>query len=152
VPKQVIDVTLGDQKRNLIIKPTDREVIYTADDVEQMIDATVEAIIDGIKNGEEVGIHGFGYLSLYKKPERRLRRVDNGEWGVVPEHFALKFDSGKNLRMATAVYNAKMKDGDNPFYIDDEVLEDLDEDPSESLAVEEDMPNDDAADGGDVIG
>ena len=130
IPKQVLRVSLGDRSTSLSIKPYDKEVIYTVEDVECILEALLTAIVDGMKNGEETFLYGFGTFAPKLRAARRVVRVDNGEWADIKEHYVPVFESGKDMRMAAAVYNARVNEGDNPFYVDDE-LGDIDLDSPE---------------------
>ncbi len=128
LPKQTMQVTLGDRSTSFSIKPLDRDVLYTVDDVEVVLDAILTAIVDGMKNGEETFLLGFGCFSPKLRAARSLRHVQTGETVSVREHYVPHFESGKDLRIATAIYDARLEEGANPFYVDDDPGEyDLDD-------------------------
>lgn len=142
IPKQVLRVSLGDRSTSLSIKPYDKEVIYTVEDVECILDALLTAIVEGMKNGEETFLYGFGTFAPKLRAARRVVRVDNGEWADIKEHYVPSFESGKDLKMAAAVYNARVNEGENPFYVDDDLddmdLDDPDGDTEEMTGVDAD--------------
>jgi nucleoid DNA-binding protein len=129
LPKQTMTVTLGDRSTSFSIKPLDKDVIYTVDDVEVVLDAVLTAIVEGMKNGEETSLFGFGVFQPKLWTGRRVRRVDTGELDMIKERYIPHFESGKDLRLAMAVYNARLEEGSNPFYVDDDP--DMDGDPDE---------------------
>lgn len=120
LPKQTMQVTLGDRSTSFSIKPLDRDVLYTVEDVEAVLEAILTAIVEGMKNGEETFLFGFGCFSPKLRAARRLKHVQTGETVDVREHYVPHFESGRDLRTAAAVYDARVEEGANPFYVDDD--------------------------------
>lgn len=93
-------------KSDFVIKKDSRGVKYTVDDVYTILEALVEVIIDSIKHGEKISIAGFGILYLKRRAARWAPHPKTGETYEMKEHFVIKFDAGKNLKAAAAIYSA----------------------------------------------
>lgn len=105
------------KKMDFVVKQGRKNVGYTADDVEHIVDACVAVIIDAIKHGETVTYHGFGKLGVHYRAERKLRCVVDGEWVKAEGHYVPKFDAGIDLKNAARVFEQLRKDTNNPFYV-----------------------------------
>ena len=141
LPKQTMQVTLGDRSTSFAIKPLDREVLYTVDDVEVVLDAVLAAIADGMKNGEETALYGFGAFVPQLIPQRKIHHVRTHEMVDLPPSYIPYFKCGPELKRAAAVYTARLREGSNPFFVDGEPDDyDLD-DPDDPVT---DMTGDDA--------
>jgi nucleoid DNA-binding protein len=92
------------------IKQQDKNVIYTADDTLNVIDACIAVIVDAIKNGEEINIKGFGSLGLHYRAARRTKEPNTGEWCEVEARYVPKFSYGNDLRMAARLYELSLSD------------------------------------------
>lgn len=108
IPKQVFHISDDEgNTRDFIIKKTDKRVIYTAEDVEAVIDACLEAIKEALRDGDCVSIKSFGSLGLkYHKP-KTLRHVGTGESVEVAGHYLPKFSFGNDLRVCAKVFEMK---------------------------------------------
>ena len=141
LPKQTMQVTLGDRSTSFAIKPLDREVLYTVDDVEIVLDAVLAAIADGLKNGEETSLYGFGSFITQLIPQRKIHHVLTHEMVDLPPAYIPYFKCGPELKRAAAVYTARLREGPNPFFVDTEMEEFDPDDPNEP---EMQMTGDDA--------
>ena len=92
------------------IKQQDKNVIYTADDTLNVIDACIAVIVDALKNGEEINIKGFGSLGLHYRAARRTKEPNTGEWCEVEARYVPKFSYGNDLRMAARLYELSLSD------------------------------------------
>lgn len=91
-------------KATFSVKKKGTSVIYTIDDVINIIDACISVIIDAIKHGEEIAIHSFGTLKLHHRKARMTREPISGEWCEVKARYVPKFFFGKDLRVAARMY------------------------------------------------
>lgn len=95
------------------VRQKGRNVIYTMEDVSNILEACISVIIESIKSGEEVSIYGFGTLRLHHRAARRAKQPNTGEWCDVEARYVPKFFFGKDLRMAARLYeltNAKVNE------------------------------------------
>ena len=103
------------------IRRRDKSVIYTYDDVINIIDACVAVIIDALKRGEDVTIRGFGSLGLKYRATRRTKEPGTEKWCEIEAHHVPKFDIGNDLKMAARLYDLALKEqGEEPATEDDE--------------------------------
>lgn len=87
------------------VKRADKRVIYTVDDIECIIDACIEAVVESIRRGEEVNVRGFGTLGLHYRAARRTKQPGTEDWYDIDAHYVPKFFSGNDLKAAARVYN-----------------------------------------------
>lgn len=111
MPKQVFHISDDDgNKKDFIIRKTDKDVLFSVRDVEAVIDTCIRVIADAIQHGEEVSIRGFGTLGVqYRKP-RALKHVETGEATVAEARYVPKFYSGNDLRIAAKLYGISVED------------------------------------------
>lgn len=110
-PKQVFHISDDDgNTKDFVIRKTDKSVIFTADDVEAIVDACLFVIEDAMKRGEPVSIRGFGTLGLkYRKP-RATKKLGTDEWVDIDARYIPKFTFGNDLRMCAKVYELSLQD------------------------------------------
>ena len=111
MPKQVLHISddEGNQK-DFILRKSDKNVLFTINDVEAMLDTCLEVIGESIKHGEPVSIHGFGSLGLKYIKERAMKHVGTGEDVVAPARYIPRFSFGNDLRMCAKVYELSLAD------------------------------------------
>jgi DNA-binding protein HU-beta len=61
------------------------------------LNAVVDSISTALRNGDKVGISGFGTFSVATRAERVARNPKTGESVTVAEKRAVKFKPGKDL-------------------------------------------------------
>ena len=80
-PKKKLHISDDDgNKKDFFVKSTEKDVMYTVDDIEKIIDATIEVIKEQLKKGEPVAVHGFGTFGLKYRKARATKRVGTDEW------------------------------------------------------------------------
>jgi nucleoid DNA-binding protein len=105
IKKHVFTVSDADGNcANFAVKRGDKMVLYSVDDVVNIIDACLEITRRAIQDGEEIAIKGFGTLGVQKRAARATKRPDTGEWCTVPERYVPKFYFGNELRVAARVF------------------------------------------------
>lgn len=111
VPKQAFHISDDEgNTKDFVIKRRDKNVLYTVDDVEAVIDSCVAVIEDALRNGEPITLKGFGTLSLkYRKP-RATKIPCTEEWVTVDGRYIPKFDFGNSLRRCAQLYEASLND------------------------------------------
>ena len=111
IPKHVLHVSDDyGHTRDFPIKEASRMVLYTAEDVEAILDACRYVIQEAIKRGEEVSIFGFGRLGLKYRKGQTVRNVLDGERVDVEGHFVPRFTAGNDLRRCAQVYEQSVRD------------------------------------------
>ena len=110
-PKHVFHISDDDgNTKDFVIRKTDKNVLFTADDVEAIVDACLFVIEDAMKRGEPVSIRGFGTLGLkYRKP-RATKKLGTDEWVDIDARYIPKFTFGNDLRMCAKVYELSLQD------------------------------------------
>ena len=113
-PKQVFHISDDDgNTKDFVVKKTDKSVIFTADDIEAVLDAALYVIEESLKRGEPVSIRGFGSLGLkYRKP-RATKKMGTGEWVEIDARYIPKFSFGNDLRLCAKIYELSLNDS-NP--------------------------------------
>lgn len=96
--------------KDFVVKQTDRNVLYTTEDIGLMLDACLYVIEDALKHGEPITIHGFGTLGLHHRAARTAKNPLNGEMVDVAARYVPKFVFGNTLRMAARVYEMSLDD------------------------------------------
>lgn len=66
--------------------------------VNAVVSATIDAIADALRNGEEVKLPGLGTFKPKPVAERTRRNPQTGEPMTVPAHRAVKFKAGTAVR------------------------------------------------------
>jgi len=110
-PKQVFHISDDDgNTKDFVIRKTDKSVLFTADDVEAIVDACLFVVEDAMKRGEPVSIRGFGTLGLkYRKP-RATKKLGTDEWVDIDARYIPKFTFGNDLRMCAKIYELSLQD------------------------------------------
>ena len=132
VQKQVF--TISDNEGNskkFIIQKKDMRAIYTADDVDAILRAYEDVIVEALKRGEPVSFKSFGTFGLHYRKERRTKHPATGEEVIVRARYIPKFEFGHRLRMSAQVYGMSMDDElddlpDDLPYLDDDDYDDDD--------------------------
>ena len=133
IPKTIFHVSddSGNSK-DFFIKPHDREVMYTVDDVMTIIDACIYVIKDSLRHGIDVAIYGFGRFTLAHRNQARLNNLlDGAITSVVAERFVPKFYCGSDLKECARRYTADVFGEDHQIMGDYQRPYDPDYDPDE---------------------
>ena len=101
------------------VKRADKRVLYTVDDIGNIIDACLEAVLESVRRGEEVNIRGFGTLGLHYRAARRTKQPGTEDWYEIDAHYIPKFISGNDLRAAAKVQDISRKDMGGTEYLYD---------------------------------
>lgn len=67
-------------------------------EVEKVLKAFEQVVIDICKNGDKVQLMGFGTFEGVTKAEAKKRNPKTGEEIIVPEHIAPKFKFSSNVK------------------------------------------------------
>lgn len=110
-PKQVFHISDDEgNHKDFVVRKTDKEVFFNANDVAFIIDACLSVVEDAIKHGEEVTLHGFGTLGLHHRAARKTKKVGTDEWIDIDARYVPKFVSGNNLKIAAKLYEMSLSD------------------------------------------
>lgn len=103
--RQVLHITLDDgDSADFVIKPRDRMIMYTKDDVMNIIEAFIIAVLDAVGRGESVTLREFCSFSLVKRKGRVLDdHLHDGKYDIRP-HIAPKIRCGRSLKVAAKLY------------------------------------------------
>jgi DNA-binding protein HU-beta len=66
----------------------------------RVVEAVLDAIRDGLKRGEKVGISGFGVFETARREARQGRNPRTGEAVEIAASTTIKFKPGKGLKDA----------------------------------------------------
>lgn len=111
IPKRVFTISDDTGKSSsFTVKSSDREVMYTIDDVETVIECCIAVLEDAIKHGDSVSFHGIGSLGVAYRMPKMVRIPDTGEWTEIPGHYSPKFSVGALLRMDAKIYEESLND------------------------------------------
>ena len=90
--------------KNFTIKKKERKLLFTEEDITKIIDTSLDVILNGLRNGDNIAIHGFGTLGLkYRKP-RLVKNVETGEPTPIAGHYVPKLSAGKQLSLSARLY------------------------------------------------
>ena len=67
-------------------------------EVEAIIDASHEVIVESLHKGEDIKLSGFGTFYSLKRTSRQGRNPKTGETVKIPEKTVIKFKAGKVLK------------------------------------------------------
>lgn len=111
VPKKVLHISDDDgNHKDFIVKSADKNVLFSVDDVENILDAIIQVVEESLKVGEPVTIQGFGTLGLKYRKARATKQVGTDEWIDVAARYVPKFSFGNDLRMAAKLYELSLDD------------------------------------------
>ena len=69
-------------------------------EAEAVVNATFDAIIDALDNGDKVQLIGFGTFESKDTPEKEGRNLKTGETITIPAGKRVSFKASKNLKNA----------------------------------------------------
>ena len=76
------------------------ETALSAKDAAKAVDATFNAIVEALKEGDEVRITNFGVFAVTERPESQGRNPQSGETITIKAAKVPKFRPGKPLKDA----------------------------------------------------
>lgn len=111
VPKRTFHISDDDgNKKDFVVKSADKNVLFSVDDVETILDTALQVIEDSLKVGEPVTARGFGTLSLQYRKARATKQLGTNDWITIDARYVPKFSFGDNLRMAAKLYELSLED------------------------------------------
>lgn len=80
---------------------------YTQEDIENIVSAFFDVIIDAIANGDSVNLNGYATIGTKYMVERKSRNVIKNQEMILPEHYRVYFKAGSKLNQAATAYTEK---------------------------------------------
>ena len=80
---------------------------YTQEDVENIVSAFWDVIIDALSNGDSVNLNGYATIGTKYMAERTSRNVAENREMIVPEHYRVYFKAGSKLNQAATAFTKK---------------------------------------------
>ncbi len=84
---------------------------YTQEDVESIMSAFWDVVIDAVSNGDSVSLNGYVAIGTRHMAERRSRNLAEGKEMTVPEHYRVHFKAGTKLNRAAMEFTEKQLGG-----------------------------------------
>ena len=117
--KKVLHISDDDgNASDFVIKKSEKDVIYTVDDIESVLDVCMEVIKEALKCGEPISVRGFGTLALHYRKARTTKHPETGEYVPVPERYVPKFTFGNDLRMCAKMFELSLNDVPSEYMMD----------------------------------
>lgn len=109
-PKQTFHISDDEgNKKDFSVRKTDKEVMFTNEDVRNIISACIDVILEALKNGEEISIVGFGTLGMHYRHGRTIGGFD-GKLHRMKSHYCPKFWYGKDVKRSVDLYQQTIAD------------------------------------------
>lgn len=90
--------------RDFTVKREEKDIPFTSDDVEIILEALLGETLEALKHGDCVSIHGFGSLGVkYHKP-KKSKMVGSDDWIDIDGGYKPCFSAGKDLKIASKLY------------------------------------------------
>lgn len=86
--------------KTVLVKKIREKLDMSAKDAGAALDAVLDSIEDGLKNGETITLTGFGTFKTVERSARTGRNPQTGETIQIPASRGVKFSPGKFLKDA----------------------------------------------------
>lgn len=122
---QLTDITYSNEESagKITVRPRDKEVKYTCDDIEYFLNAMISVFYDVLSRGESITIQGIGIFKPRRWAGRVVKMPDTGEYIDVPDRYNLKFYPSMALREAMITYTSFMNNNPVGLIIPDPVYD-----------------------------
>lgn len=80
---------------------------YTQEDVENIVSAFWDVIIDALSNGDSVNLNGYATIGTKYMAERKSRNVVKNKEMILPAHYRVCFKAGSKLNQTVMTYTQK---------------------------------------------
>ena len=130
IPKATFHISDSEgNSKDFYVKQRDKEIMFTKEDVEKILEAALMIVVDSIRRGEPVNIRGFGELTLHYRKARYSKHIRTGEDTYVPEMYVAKFYPGIQLKTSAKIYTANQAELKNDKRVrPDDIITDDDTD------------------------
>ena len=98
-------------KTNLIDDVTASTQGYSRRQVAEIVDATLKAITDKVRTGQNVTVTGFGTFRRTERAERRGTNIRTGQLITIPARSSVRFTPGSELKAAVSSRTAPRRSG-----------------------------------------
>lgn len=125
IKKQVFHISDDEgNSKDFVVKKTDKTVIYTLEDVANILDSCISVAENALMKGDCVALNGIGVLGLKKHKSREAHNPRTGEAITVPAHYVVRFVPGREFKRCSKIFEQGIEDG---LYADpDESVRELD--------------------------
>lgn len=86
-------------KSELVLRLAEQNPHLYQRDVENIVNAILDTIVDALARGDRVELRGFGAFSVKKRDARKGRNPRTGELVAVDEKVIPVFKTGKEMRL-----------------------------------------------------
>lgn len=80
---------------------------YTQEDIDNIMTAFWDVIIEAIMNGDSINLNGYVSIENKYMSSRKARNVAENTEVIVPEHYRVNFKSGSKLNKAATAFTQK---------------------------------------------
>lgn len=92
-------------RKDFVLKETDRNVLFTAADVRNILDAVLAVVLDTLRNGGEISLQGFGTFSLRYTKFGAKKDMETGESIEIKPRYVAKFSPGAEMKRCARTYS-----------------------------------------------
>ena len=111
IPKHVFHISDDEgNHKDFTVKKVEKNVLFTVDDVEAIINACQYVIQESMKAGEEITVRGFGTLGKRYRNPKTVKNVLDGQSIELAGHYVPFFYPGDDLRRCLQVYEQSLAD------------------------------------------
>jgi integration host factor, beta subunit len=86
-------------KSELVLRLAEQNPHLYQRDIENIVNAILDTIVDALSRGDRVELRGFGAFSVKKRDARKGRNPRTGELVAVDEKVIPVFKTGKEMRI-----------------------------------------------------
>lgn len=85
----------------------DKDQRFTSEDVENVMEAFWQIVIQAILNGDSINLNGYVLIETKHVAERKSRNVVENKEIILPEHYGVRFKAGSKLKNAAMQYTKR---------------------------------------------
>lgn len=86
---------------------------YSQEDVDNILSAFWDIIVQAIANGDSVNLNGYMLIETQHRAERKARNVSANKEIIVPERYRVHIKSGSKLNQAAMCYTERRLEAKN---------------------------------------
>ena len=84
---------------------------YTQEDVETILSAFWDVVIEAISSGDSINLNGYATIGTKYMAKRKSRNVIENQELIVPEHYQVRLKAGSKLKQAAMDFTRKKLGG-----------------------------------------
>ena len=92
-----------------LLKSRDKK--YTKEEIEYVLSAFWDVIIEALENGNSINLNGYATLGTKHMAERKSRNVVENKEIILTEQYRIYFKPGSKLKQAATAYTEKQLGG-----------------------------------------